>query len=84
MGRFISEDPIGFAGGDANLYAYVWNRSIGWIDPYGLSATDILPGIQKALIEGSKAGVFAVGQGAKARITSYNVCYTKLLRRTAE
>ena len=24
--RFISEDPIGFRGGDVNLYAYVINR----------------------------------------------------------
>ena len=25
FGRFVSEDPIGFAGGQANLYAYVFN-----------------------------------------------------------
>ncbi|MBK7707789.1 MAG: RHS domain-containing protein [Acidobacteria bacterium] len=25
LGRFISEDPIGFAGGDVNLYGYVGN-----------------------------------------------------------
>jgi RHS repeat-associated protein len=35
-GRFISRDPIGFAGGDVNLYAYVGNRPINWIDPWGL------------------------------------------------
>jgi len=26
IGRFISEDPIGFQGGDLNLYAYIGNR----------------------------------------------------------
>ena|SRR6266849_2945757 len=26
--RFISEDPIGFNGGDVNLYAYVWNSTL--------------------------------------------------------
>src|SRR6266480_7853238 len=26
LGRFISEDPIGFTGGDVNLYAYVLNN----------------------------------------------------------
>ncbi len=38
-GRFISEDPIGFAGGDTNLYAYVWNSPANFTDPSGLSAT---------------------------------------------
>ncbi len=35
-GRFISEDPIGFAGGDFNLYAYVQNNPVNFIDPWGL------------------------------------------------
>lgn len=34
-GRFVSKDPIGFAGGDANLYAYVLNHPINLIDPMG-------------------------------------------------
>jgi RHS repeat-associated protein len=34
--RFISEDPIGFAGGDANLYAYVFNSPTNFTDPSGL------------------------------------------------
>jgi RHS repeat-associated protein len=36
VGRFISEDPLGFAGRDVNLYAYVWNRPALLIDPLGL------------------------------------------------
>jgi RHS repeat-associated protein len=36
VGRFISKDPIGFAGGDVNLYGYVQNNPINWIDPFGL------------------------------------------------
>ena len=35
--RFISEDPIGFAGGDINLYGYVSNRPIDSVDPEGTS-----------------------------------------------
>lgn len=35
-GRFMQQDTIGFAGGDANLYRFVGNNSISRIDPYGL------------------------------------------------
>ena len=33
--RFISEDPIGFAGGDVNLYGYVRNDPANLTDPSG-------------------------------------------------
>ncbi|MFN2493475.1 MAG: RHS repeat-associated core domain-containing protein, partial [Pyrinomonadaceae bacterium] len=36
QGRFISEDPIGFSGGDVNLYAYVWQNPMDHTDPMGL------------------------------------------------
>jgi RHS repeat-associated protein len=36
LGRFISEDPAGFGGGQVNLYAYVGNNPVGLIDPSGL------------------------------------------------
>ena len=34
-GTFISPDPIGFRGGDPNLYRYVVNNPINYIDPDG-------------------------------------------------
>ena len=34
--RFVSQDPVGFRGGDANLYAYVGNDAINLLDPEGL------------------------------------------------
>jgi RHS repeat-associated protein len=37
VGRFISEDPIGFEGGDVNLMAYVGNQPVNGIDPLGLT-----------------------------------------------
>src|SRR5678815_1392652 len=41
LGRFISEDPLGFGGGDANLYAYVGNRPTSANDPLGLYNRDV-------------------------------------------
>ena len=34
-GRFISIDPIGFAAGDSNLYRYVGNNPLFYVDPFG-------------------------------------------------
>ncbi|MFI5460682.1 MAG: RHS repeat-associated core domain-containing protein [Isosphaerales bacterium] len=36
--RFISPDPTGIAGGDANLYAYAHNDPTNLVDPLGLCA----------------------------------------------
>ncbi len=41
MGRFISQDPIGLASGDANLYRYVGNEATGATDPSGLQDVQI-------------------------------------------
>jgi RHS repeat-associated protein len=35
-GRWIAKDPILFAGGDTNLYGYVLNDPVNFIDPMGL------------------------------------------------
>jgi RHS repeat-associated protein len=33
--RFISEDPIGLAGGDINFYVYAGNSPVNFVDPVG-------------------------------------------------
>ena len=40
-GRWLSEDPLGFAAGDANLYRYVGNNPTNFRDPSGLSGESI-------------------------------------------
>jgi RHS repeat-associated protein len=40
-GRWISEDPIGFAGGQSNLYVYVRNHPTSLVDPLGLWSISI-------------------------------------------
>jgi RHS repeat-associated protein len=43
LGRFISEDPMGFAGSGPNFYAYVGDDPIRFRDPNGLSRECPIP-----------------------------------------
>ncbi|NEQ42461.1 MAG: RHS repeat-associated core domain-containing protein [Leptolyngbya sp. SIOISBB] len=61
VGRFLSEDPIGFDAGDANLYRYVFNSPTNYTDPTGEAA--VVPFI----IVGAGKAAKAVGGGAVAK-----------------
>jgi RHS repeat-associated protein len=50
--RFISEDPIGFAGGDVNLYAYVRNRPTLVGDPLGLADEGFIKSLEQMTDKG--------------------------------
>ena len=49
VGRWISKDPLRFAGGDGNLYAYVENDPINRIDATGLVISVSSPDLEAAL-----------------------------------
>jgi RHS repeat-associated protein len=69
LGRFISEDPIGFGGRDINLFGYVHNNSINRKDPLGLldrgdyefakQATEV--GVATAGATGAAGGLLGIG-----------------------
>lgn len=55
-GRFLSEDPIGFAAGDYNLYRYVRNNPLRFNDPAGTELT-IIGAIGIGALVGGISGV---------------------------
>ncbi|MFT3743932.1 MAG: RHS repeat-associated core domain-containing protein [Pyrinomonadaceae bacterium] len=61
LGRFVSEDPIGFKGDDINLYGYVWNDPIRFRDPRGTQGAIAVPAAG-AVAWGGPAG-WLVGGG---------------------
>jgi RHS repeat-associated protein len=60
LGRFVSEDPIGFGGGDVNLFGYVKNRPLMFKDPTGLVCYPIL----NAILGAQVGGVVGAASGA--------------------
>jgi RHS repeat-associated protein len=44
-GRWTAKDPIGFAGGDVNLYGYCLDDPVNWVDPERTNPLLILVGL---------------------------------------
>jgi RHS repeat-associated protein len=65
VGRFISEDPIGFEGGDVNLMAYAQNNPVNTIDPSGKIPPNLVTGGIGAAIGGTTAFINAYSSGAR-------------------
>jgi RHS repeat-associated protein len=47
VGRWLSQDPIRFAGGETNIYAYVGNDPVNGVDPAGTTIATPAGGIKK-------------------------------------
>lgn len=73
VGRWTAKDPIGFAGGDANLYAYVGGEPVNHIDVTGywvnLVFGVVLWGARAATAAGVRGGIGRLA-GALSRVAS--------------
>ena len=64
-GRWTAKDPIGFAGGDPNLYRSVGNDPVNFIDPTGNGAVGfVVRRVGKGLVSGGLAQLLMGGFGA--------------------
>jgi RHS repeat-associated protein len=82
--RFLSEDPIGFLGGDINLYGYVANNPNSRFDPLGLAYCDLnftygtglfLLGVTGGVMAGP-SGVYVYGGGGLVAPTGPSGAFT--------
>jgi RHS repeat-associated protein len=60
-GAFISEDPIGFAAGDTNIYRYVGNSPTNFTDPSGKNPAIVIGGLGVLLFGGTLVGIGYLG-----------------------
>jgi RHS repeat-associated protein len=79
--RFISEDPIGFAAGDVNLYAYVANAPLDFSDPSGMSLADAaIPGYCQDPTYISPTPELSGRKGVVAQIVAAELSFLGLVR----
>ncbi|WP_242401660.1 RHS repeat-associated core domain-containing protein, partial [Porphyromonas macacae] len=70
-GSYISQDPIGLAGGNPTLYAYV-KDSNDWIDVFGLDCQTVF-NPKNNRFQDAKTGKFVSRKNIKDKITVYRV-----------
>jgi RHS repeat-associated protein len=71
-GRWTAKDPIGFTGGDIDLFGYVGNSPGNWNDPYGLSPVGWIVKLTQAGIKRVKP-LYSKAEAVLARKGENNV-----------
>jgi RHS repeat-associated protein len=75
IGRFLSEDPLGFASGDVNFYAYVGNNPLGFNDPRGEALETAWDVVNVGIGGASLAGNLASGNYGWAAVDALGLAY---------
>lgn len=65
-GRWLGKDPIGFYGGDTNLYGYVLQDPINFLDPHGTISRNAC--LTNSVLVGTFLGALAGGNRALGMI----------------
>ena len=68
LGRWMSEDPIGLAGGDVNLYRYVNGQPLTSADPFGLEVLIV----NRFVYGGFIAHTFIRVTGSNGNVTTFS------------
>ncbi len=65
LGKWGGRDPIGFGSNDVNLYRYVRNNPVNWVDALGLfdPGTGTIVGVVGSSSSGAGGGTIAIGAG---------------------
>jgi uncharacterized protein RhaS with RHS repeats len=69
IGRWLSKDPIGFDGGDMNLYGYVLGDPVNFFDPRGLYDVAVGGGGGAGVGDATVAAAIAVSVAAEKNKT---------------
>ena len=76
-GRWTARDPIGFAGGDTNLYGYVLGDPVNFIDPIGLMSWNwgyFWSGVSQGVVDAQATPhYFDVSDGADPCSSEYRI-----------
>jgi RHS repeat-associated protein len=68
LGRWIENDPLGYAAGDTNLYRYVGNAPTDMADPAGLLSIQVAGGTLSAVGNGSEFTIKFTGPTANFKV----------------
>jgi RHS repeat-associated protein len=70
-GKFISEDPISFQGGDSNLYRYVFNSPTNFIDSSGNAPTKPVEYKPVGILDNFGLGIASIFRGNTKRFIDH-------------
>ena len=79
-GRFLSEDPLKFAGQDVNFFRYAWNSVARFRDPLGLNGTAVLEPPPVLVVGGGAA----VGTGTVGAAEGFGPTFSLIAGGSAE